>query len=134
MKKVFFMAALASLMVGCGGGQKTDEPAVEPAVETTTTTGTEEPAAADEAEAGGETAASEEWDAVLDEYEGLIDEYVELYKKAQAGDVSAVSEYASVLEKAESLGKKLENAEDELTPEQVKRMLELQQKLTSGLM
>ena len=141
MKKVFFMAALAALMVSCSSGQKQDEAASEPAMETTTSTDTDSGAVTEEATetdseatTGEEASASEDWDAVLDEYESFIDQYLKLYKKAQAGDASALSEYASMLEKAESLGKKLENAEDELTPAQAKRMVELQQKLTSGLM
>ena len=141
MKKVFFMAALAALMVSCNSGQKQDEAASEPAMETTTSTDTDSDAVTEEATetdseatTGEEASASEDWDAVLDEYESFIDQFLKLYKKAQAGDASALSEYASMLEKAESLGKKLENAEDELTPAQAKRMVELQQKLTSGLM
>ena len=51
--------------------------------------------------------SSENWDAVLDSYESYIDQYIALYKKAQAGDMSAMSEYATFMEKAAELSEKL---------------------------
>ena len=80
------------------------------------------------------TGTSNDWDAVLDEYEEYIDDYIKFYKKAQTGDMSAMTEYASMLEKAESLSKKLEKAQDDLTASQAARFLKLQQKLTNAVL
>ncbi len=66
-------------------------------------------------------------------YEEYIDEYVKLLKKAQAGDVSAVTENASLLEKAQSLSEQLSDAEGELTPAQISRFSKLQQKISSAM-
>ncbi len=80
------------------------------------------------------TATSQnDWDAVLDEYEEYIDKYLKLYKKAQAGDVSAATEYASLLEKAQSLSEKLSNASGDLTPAQASRFAKLQQKIANAM-
>lgn len=70
----------------------------------------------------------------MDEYEEYIDDYIKFYKKAQTGDMSAMTEYASMLEKAESLSKKLEKAQDDLTASQAARFLKLQQKLTNAVL
>lgn len=48
--------------------------------------------------------------------------------------MSAMTEYASMLEKAESLSKKLEKAQDDLTASQAARFLKLQQKLTNAVL
>ena len=77
--------------------------------------------------------SSNDWDAVLDEYEDYIDKYIEFYKKAKAGDMSAATEYASMLESAQSLAEKLSNAQSELTPTQASRFMKLQQKLTKAM-
>lgn len=77
--------------------------------------------------------ASNNWDETLDEYEKYIDSYIKLYKKAQNGDMSALTEYTSFLEKAQSLSEKLSSAQGTLTPKQTSRFLELQQKLTNAM-
>ena len=77
---------------------------------------------------------SENWDAVLDSYENYVNQYIKLMKKAQAGDVSAVAEYASMMEKAEDLSNKLEKAEDSLSSAQLARYTKITQKLASAAM
>lgn len=80
------------------------------------------------------TSKSSEWNEVLDEYEKYIDQYIKMYKKAMDGDMSAITEYASMLEKAESLENKLKNAKDgTLTASQVKRMTKIQNKMISAM-
>ncbi len=76
--------------------------------------------------------AGNDWDSVLDDYEEYFDKYVKLLKKAQSGDVSALTEYAEMLEKAQSIGSKLESAKGELTPKQSARFLKIQQKLLNA--
>lgn len=81
-----------------------------------------------------ESTSSNDWDTVLNEYEKYIDSYIKLYKKAQSGDASALTEYASFLEKAQSLSEELNNAQGELTPSQASRLAKLQQKLANAMM
>lgn len=77
---------------------------------------------------------SSEWDEVLDDYEKYIDQYIKLYKKATAGDMSAMTEYASMLEKAESLENKLKKAKNgTLTASQISRMAKIQNKMISAI-
>ena len=75
---------------------------------------------------------SNEWDSVLDDYEKFVDKYIKLFKKAQNGDTSAISEYAECLEKAQSLQEKLENAKSNLTSKQVSRLTKIINKLSSA--
>lgn len=74
-----------------------------------------------------------EWDDALDSYEEYIDKYIKLMNKVQNGDASAMTEYPSLMEKTMSFTKKMENAGDELTPSQMTRFLELQNKFTTAM-
>ena len=76
--------------------------------------------------------ASEDWDSVLNEYEEYVDNYIRLYKKAMSGDLDAMTEYASMLESAQRLSEKLENANSEMTPQQAKRYTKISQKLAKA--
>lgn len=73
------------------------------------------------------------WDSVLDDYEKFVDKYIKLFKKAQNGDTSVITEYAECLEKAESLQSKLENAKSELTSKQVSRLTKIINKLSNAV-
>ena len=83
----------------------------------------------DESSAG----SSSDWDEVLNEYEKYVNSYVTLYKKAMNGDASAMSEYASMLEKAQSFSQKLERAGGDLTATQVARMNRINQKMLNAI-
>lgn len=92
-----------------------------------------------EGDGESETAASassggEDWDKILDEYEKYCDKTVALAKKAQAGDISAMTEYASLLESAESLQKKLEKAGSDLTAAQAARMNKIAAKMAKAML
>ncbi|MEG1643440.1 MAG: hypothetical protein RR293_04770, partial [Bacteroidales bacterium] len=73
-----------------------------------------------------------DWDEVLNEYEEYIDSYVKLLKQAKNGDTSAITESANLMESAESLGSKLENAKGGMSGTQLKRYMKLQEKLLSA--
>lgn len=77
--------------------------------------------------------SSTNWDEVLNEYEKYVNSYVALYKKAMNGDMSAMNEYASMLENAQSLSRKLESAGSNLTAAQVARMNRINQKMLSAV-
>ena len=77
---------------------------------------------------------SEDWDAVLKSYESYIDQYIKLMKKAKNGDVSAMTEYAEMMEKANDLAEKMQNAGDDLSASQMAKFTKLQAKLTNAAM
>jgi len=78
------------------------------------------------------TVSNEDWDAVLKSYESYIDQYIKLMKKAQNGDMSAMTEYAKMMEKASDLSEKMSNAGDDLSPSQMTKFMKLQTKLANA--
>lgn len=64
---------------------------------------------------------SEDWDAVLTSFEEYVDEYIAFVKKAANGDIGALAKYPSLMKKAEDLCDKLEDAEDDLSSDQLVR-------------
>ena len=78
--------------------------------------------------------SSSDWDAVLDDYEKYIDNYIKLLKKAKNGDLTAITESLDLMENAESLGNKLDNAKGDMSTNQLKRYMKLQKKLLSAAM
>lgn len=75
--------------------------------------------------------SSNNWDAVLDKYEDYVDKYIATCKKAMNGDLSAATEYISLMEEAEELGDELDDASDEMTPAQISRYTRITGKLSS---
>ena len=75
---------------------------------------------------------SEDWDAVLKSYESYIDLYIKLMKKAKNGDMSAMTEYVSMMEKATDLAEKMGNAGDDLSATQIAKFVKLQTKLANA--
>lgn len=78
------------------------------------------------------SASSEDWDKVLKSYESYIDQYIKLMKKAKNGDMSAMTEYASMMEKASDLADKMNNAGDDLSTSQMAKFVKLQTKLANA--
>jgi len=87
----------------------------------------------EEEEATVSNGANKDWDTVLKNYEEFVDKYIDMVKKAQKGDVSAMMEYVTYMEKASDLAIKLETAYDELTPAQMAKFLKLQTKLANAV-
>lgn len=79
------------------------------------------------------TVIKSDFDSVLDDYEEYVDEYIVFYKKAMSGDDAALTEYMSMLEKAEELQKSLEISRSEMTGKQASRMLKIQQKMLNAM-
>lgn len=80
------------------------------------------------------TSDYEDWDKALDEYEKYIDSYIKILKKVKANDMSAISEYPTYVEKAESFSKKFDNAKGAMSAKQIKRYTELTMKITTAAM
>lgn len=74
-----------------------------------------------------------DWDSALDEYEQYMDEYMKFIKKGQAGDATAMLDAAELMSKAESAGKHLDEAKDELTAKQIKKLTKIQNKMLTAM-
>jgi len=75
------------------------------------------------------SSSSQDWDALLDSYEQYVDEYVSFVKKAANGDASAMSEYPSLLQKAQEYGEKLESAQGDMSASQLSRYTQITNKM-----
>ena len=73
-----------------------------------------------------------DWDAVIDQYEAYVNDAVRLYKKAMAGDMDALTEYASLAEKAAALAETLEDASD-MTQSQANRLAAIAMKFAESM-
>ena len=54
-------------------------------------------------------------------------------KKAANGDLSAMTEYASLLKKAQEFDEKLKEVKGDMTTEQMNKFLEIQKKMLSAM-
>ena len=74
-------------------------------------------------------------DELLDDYESYVDQYIKMYKKAMNGDVSAMSEYPALMEKAQNFEESVNEAErgGRLTTEQIKRMNSINMKMIDAM-
>ena len=79
------------------------------------------------------SAGSEDWDNLLDTYESYVDKYISYMKKAANGDMSALSEYPALMEKAQELSEKIENAKDDMSSSQLKRYMNITMKMTNAV-
>ena len=73
------------------------------------------------------------WDKLLDEYEKCVDQCIKVCKKAKNGDLSAMTEYVKLAEKAQKLADKLEKAEDEMSVAQMKRYTKITEKMLKAI-
>lgn len=68
-------------------------------------------------------------DDLLDSFESYIDKYISLMRKAKNGDASAMSEYPDMLEEAQNLGEKIQNAKGQLTGSQLEKYQRINNKM-----
>ena len=78
------------------------------------------------------SSGSEDWDQILKDYDEYTDQYIKLIKKVKNNDMSAMSEYADMYEKANKLGEELTGGQSSLTPEQMGKMMKIQTKLANA--
>ena len=83
--------------------------------------------------ASASSSSSSDVDKLLDSYDKYVDKYIKLLKKAQAGDPTAIIEYAKVLKQAQDLEKKLNKCEGEMDSAQIERYSKITAKLTKAL-
>lgn len=74
-----------------------------------------------------------DYDALLDSYEEFVDEYIALMKKAQNGDMDAVSQYATCMQKAQDVSEKLSKAQGSMSAAQWARYGKILNKFTKAL-
>ena len=89
----------------------------------------------EDASDGGSNAGNPKWDKVLDDYENYVVEYAKFYKKAISGDMSAMSKYPALMEKATNLSKSLEGAQNsnDLSQKQMNRFIKIQTKFMEAV-
>lgn len=75
------------------------------------------------------SSGSEDWDAVLESYEKYVDKYVSYVKKAAKGDMTALAEYPSLMEKAQEFSDKLQNAKGDMSASQWTRYNNISMKM-----
>ena len=72
---------------------------------------------------------SEDWDAMLDSYEEYVDKYISLLKKASNGDMTAMTEYPALLNKAQEFSDKMKNAKGSMSASQWARYSQINMKM-----
>lgn len=72
------------------------------------------------------------WDELLDSYEQFVDQYISLVKKASKGDVTAIAEYPSVMEKATEFAEKMKGAQSDMSSSQWARYMEITNKMSKA--
>ena len=77
------------------------------------------------------SSGSQDYDELLKSYEQYVDKYIAFMKKAAKGDMSALNAYPSLLQKAEELSNKMENAQDDMSVSQWTKYLKITQKMFS---
>lgn len=80
-----------------------------------------------------EELASGDIDAFLDSYEQYVTKYVALLKKANSGDMSALSEYVVFLEKAQDISEQLDDLSDDMSISQINRFNKINMKMANAL-
>ena len=75
---------------------------------------------------------SEDWDAMLDSYEEYVDKYISLLKKASNGDMTAMAEYAGLMQKAQELSDKMDGAQGDMSASKWARYVKITTKMTTA--
>ena len=78
------------------------------------------------------SSGSEDWDAILDAYDRYVTKYISYVNKAANGDMTAMAECASMMQEANDLAEKLQNAKGELSSAQVARYTKIMNKMASA--
>lgn len=87
----------------------------------------------DEEASDSEGGSSEDFAALLSSYEEYVDQYIALMKKAQAGDMSAMTEYASFMEKAQDLSDKMSKCQDNASAADWAKFTKIQAKMLDAM-
>ena len=75
---------------------------------------------------------SADWDSMLNSYEQYVNKYIALVKKAANGDMSAMAEYAGLMQKAQDLSDTMNGAQGEMSASQWARYMRITTKMTKA--
>lgn len=78
------------------------------------------------------SSGSEDWDVLLDSYEEYVDEYISYVKKAARGDMNALTEYPSLMKKAEEFSDKMKDAQGAMSASQWARYNKITMKMANA--
>ncbi len=139
---VFALFFMTVILASCGG--KKDSKSSD-AVEEDTISYTEDNASSEEASVtdkeeeeeaveseSSSSSSSEDWDAMLDSYDEYVTKYISYMKKAANGDMSALTEYPALMEKAQEYSKKIENAKGEMSSSQLSRYMQITNRMANA--
>lgn len=76
---------------------------------------------------------SEDMDALLASYEEYVDKYISYLKKAKNGDMTALVEYPSLMQKAEEFCEKLEKVKGDMSSSQLERLNKISRKMMKAM-
>lgn len=79
------------------------------------------------------SSAASNTEELLQSYEAFIDDYINALKKVKAGDMSFMTEYPKLMEKAQAIDSKIKENQAELTKDQMKRYIKLQTKMSNAM-
>ena len=74
---------------------------------------------------------SADWDSMLDSYEQYVNKYIALMKKVSNGDMTAMAEYAGLMQKAQELSDKISGAQGDMSASQWARYMKITTKMTT---
>lgn len=74
-----------------------------------------------------------DWNELLDSYEQYVDKYISYVKKAAKGDIDALAEYPSLMQKAQEFSEKMEGAQSNMSESQWARYMKITNKMTKAL-
>lgn len=86
----------------------------------------------DDTDSYSSSSGSEDWDSLLDSYEQYVDKFISLMKKASKGDLTALSEYPALMEKAQEISEKLRAAKGSMSSSQWSRYMKILSKMTEA--
>jgi len=78
------------------------------------------------------SSGSEDWDDLLQSYEQYVDKYISYLKKASKGDMTALSEYPALMQKAQEFSDKMKNAQSNMSASQWSRYIKITNKMTKA--
>ena len=73
-----------------------------------------------------------DWNEFLDSYEQYVDKYISYVKKAAKGDMDALAEYPSLMQKAQEFSEKMEGAQSQMSASQWARYMKITNKMVKA--
>ena len=128
--KLFALAMMAVGIVSCGGkksSKESNDTLFEVSESSFETVESEDVDFYEED--AEENEGNQDWDALLNSYEQYVDKYISYMNKAAKGDMSALSEYPALLEKAQEFSNQMVGAQGEMSSSQWSRYLNITTKI-----